>query len=665
MKKNISLILFTLLWGLCLQAQNTLTVCNDSSYSEGIPMIGGWMDVQQHTQILYSDSMLTSMRGMQISSMKFYTHADYNSASWNATVTISMAIDSVYTNSTLDTFNAATLTTVYQGTLSVTNHEMVINFNNDFVYPSTGGDLLIDFSTLGGTDYEDMYFLGRYDTTHSYLGFEYYGVMLTGCGDITPKLTFTYGTPSSCARPQMLTVNSLAPSSLSFSWTEMGSASQWQYVYLTAPMDENSTLTPNTVGTDSVTLYSLTAGTTYYIYVRALCSATDQSMWSAPLTVTTPLCENPCEMMIYMADEYGDGWDGAFLVAEQGSLTSVFLLPYDNYEMTVSTSFCPTDSVHFYWSSGDYDDEISFSIFDADSNQLYSCDQCEPYDEELLLSYLPQCGNGCAIPTQVTASVNGNQLTVDWTAMNEESAWDVKVVNTDNNSQTVQTVLSHPYTCEIEANGASYAISVRARCDNDNHSEWSAAVNVTTDVPEDTTCFTPTNLSVDATSYGLPSCTIDWTPQGDESAWELHIVDYSRDRDTIVTVNSHPYNYWYEHFSVNSIRVRAVCSEYNYSEWSDTVMYRLDHIGIASVDNDGIRLYPNPAQEHAVVAVEGMHGEMVVEMYDMSGRKMFSQNANCESDCQVKIDLGSLVQGTYMVRIKGNGINDVRRLIVR
>lgn len=94
-------------------------------------------------------------------------------------------------------------------------------------------------------------------------------------------------------------------------------------------------------------------------------------------------------------------------------------------------------------------------------------------------------------------------------------------------------------------------------------------------------------------------------------------------------------------------------------------MYRLDHIGIASVDNDGIRLYPNPAQEHAVVAVEGMHGEMVVEMYDMSGRKMFSQNANCESDCQVKIDLGSLVQGTYMVRIKGNGINDVRRLIVR
>lgn len=664
MKKNISLILFTLLWGLCLQAQNTLTVCNDSSYSEGIPMIGGWMDVQQHTQILYSDSMLTSMRGMQISSMKFYTHADYNSASWNATVTISMAIDSVYTNSTLDTFNAATLTTVYQGTLSVANHEMVINFNNDFVYPSTGGDLLIDFSTLGGTDYEEMYFLGRYDTTHSYLGFEYYGVMLTGYGDITPKLTFTYGTPSSCARPQMLTVNSLAPSSLSFSWTEMGSASQWQYVYLTAPMDENSTLTPNTVGTDSVTLYSLTAGTTYYIYVRALCSATDQSMWSAPLTVTTPLCENPCEMMIYMADEYGDGWDGAFLVAEQGSLTSVFLLPYDNYEMTVSTSFCPTDSVHFYWSSGDYDDEISFSIFDADSNQLYSCDQCEPYDEELLLSYLPQCGNGCAIPTQVTASVNGNQLTVDWTAMNEESAWDVKVVNTDNNSQTVQTVLSHPYTCEIEANGASYAISVRARCDNDNHSEWSAAVNVTTDAPEDTTCFTPTNLSVDATSYGLP-CTIDWTPQGDESAWELHIVEYSRDRDTIVTVNSHPYNYWFEHFSVNSIRVRAVCSEYNYSEWSDTVMYRLDHIGIASVDNDGIRLYPNPAQEHAVVAVEGMHGEMVVEMYDMSGRKMFSQNANCESDCQVKIDLGSLVQGTYMVRIKGNGINDVRRLIVR
>lgn len=627
-------------------------------------MIGGWMDVQQHTQILYSDSMLTSMRGMQISSMKFYTHADYNSASWNATVTISMAIDSVYTNSTLDTFNAATLTTVYQGTLSVANHEMVINFNNDFVYPSTGGDLLIDFSTLGGTDYEDMYFLGRYDTTHSYLGFEYYGVMLTGCGDITPKLTFTYETPSSCARPQMLTVNSLAPSSLSFSWTEMGSASQWQYVYLTAPMDENSTLTPNTVGTDSVTLYSLTAGTTYYIYVRALCSATDQSMWSAPLMVTTPLCENPCEMMIYMADEYGDGWDGAFLVAEQGSLTSVFLLPYDNYEMTVSTSFCPTDSVHFYWSSGDYDDEISFSIFDADSNQLYSCDQCEPYDEELLLSYLPQCGNGCAIPTQVTASVNGNQLTVDWTAMNEESAWDVKVVNTDNNSQTVQTVLSHPYTCEIEANGASYAISVRARCDNDNHSEWSAAVNVTTDVPEDTTCFTPINLSVDTTSYGLP-CTIDWTPQGDESAWELHIVEYSRDRDTIVTVNSHPYNYWFEHFSVNSIRVRAVCSEYNYSEWSDTVMYRLDHIGIASVDNDGIRLYPNPAQEHAVVAVEGMHGEMVVEMYDMSGRKMFSQNANCESDCQVKIDLGSLVQGTYMVRIKGNGINDVRRLIVR
>ena len=88
-----------------------------------------------------------------------------------------------------------------------------------------------------------------------------------------------------CWRPTSLNLVAADADSASFSWT--GSASQWQYVYAlngTTPDWSNATLTSDT----AVTVHGLTSGaTTYAFYVRAYCSATDQSEARSVL-VTTP-----------------------------------------------------------------------------------------------------------------------------------------------------------------------------------------------------------------------------------------------------------------------------------------------------------------------------------------------------------------------------------------
>lgn len=92
----------------------------------------------------------------------------------------------------------------------------------------------------------------------------------------------------SCVAPNNLNVTNILANSASFSWTETGSATLWQYEYDTAGFTPG-TGTIDTTSMNPVLITGLTAETDYEFYVRAVCGAGDSSVWIGPYSFTT-LC---------------------------------------------------------------------------------------------------------------------------------------------------------------------------------------------------------------------------------------------------------------------------------------------------------------------------------------------------------------------------------------
>ncbi|RYD92834.1 MAG: hypothetical protein EOP54_20155, partial [Sphingobacteriales bacterium] len=87
-----------------------------------------------------------------------------------------------------------------------------------------------------------------------------------------------------CSAPTALAANTIATTNATISWTGItpAPANGYQYyVSTTATPPTNTTIPTGTSTATSVVLNTLLPSTTYYFWVRAICSNTDSSIWSA------------------------------------------------------------------------------------------------------------------------------------------------------------------------------------------------------------------------------------------------------------------------------------------------------------------------------------------------------------------------------------------------
>lgn len=89
------------------------------------------------------------------------------------------------------------------------------------------------------------------------------------------------GFTSTCPPPTNPTVSFISQTSATLSWTESGSATEWQ---VCVNVDETN---PITVTTNSYTLNGLTPGIDYPVKVRSICGANDTSQWCNEVIVNT------------------------------------------------------------------------------------------------------------------------------------------------------------------------------------------------------------------------------------------------------------------------------------------------------------------------------------------------------------------------------------------
>ena len=267
----------------------------------------------------------------------------------------------------------------------------------------------------------------------------------------------------------------------------------------------------------------------------------------------------------------------------------------------------------------------------------------------------------CFAPTdlQVTATGFGT-VTLDWTLGSTETQWVVNVFRSDAN--IMDTVTAHPATISGLYAGMEYSASVQAMCGGGAiYSDWSDTVTFTTNVCEPVT-------NVEVSEITSSSVKVDWTPAAGSNAWQISYgeMDFTEGQGSVIDVNAHPYvvnglesNFYYD------VYVRTKCDESSYSVWSSVVQFQTTSEGIADIDGADINIYPNPTSGNTTISVSGANGLVKVEIVDINGRTVVSESMECTGDCVKKMDVNALAQGAYFVRITGENVNAVKKLIVR
>ena len=60
-----------------------------------------------------------------------------------------------------------------------------------------------------------------------------------------------------------------------------------------------------------------------------------------------------------------------------------------------------------------------------------------------------------------------------------------------------------------------------------------------------------------------------------------------------------------------------------------------------------------------------MNGDVAITVVDMNGRVVMSDSMSCEGDCVKTMEVSGLAQGAYFVRINGENVNMVKKLVVK
>ena len=232
---------------------------------------------------------------------------------------------------------------------------------------------------------------------------------------------------------------------------------------------------------------------------------------------------------------------------------------------------------------------------------------------------------GIVSPVGNTTVVENGSFTATATANNG-----YRFVNWTSNGTEVSA--ENPYTFNVTAN-----ISLTANFES-------------TGTP--VTCLAPTNLTVSEVAPN--SATLSWTNGGSETAW---VIDYN---GQTVNVTTNPYTLTGLAASTSyTVAVAAVCGEGEVSEFSNTQTFTTS-VGIDDVNATNVSLYPNPAS--STVTLTGIEGVATVTVVDMNGRENGKWTV---SDGTLTIDVSQMSQGAYFVRIVGEQVNAIRKLLVR
>lgn len=263
-----------------------------------------------------------------------------------------------------------------------------------------------------------------------------------------------------CWSANRLTVSGVNGNSATFDWYDPNTpAAQWTLKISDTPMNDmtqTANVLDQTISEVPFTINYLQGNTTYYYYLQSNCGGNALGVWSSGSFTTLP-CN--CYIDIYMSDHWANTWEGSKIQLKHGS--TVFAeatMDHNGARDTARIYTCDALNIDYYFVSGGYDSDISFTIVNSLGTTLYTTNGTP--QAGCFYSGVPACGVSCGTaPTNLTATstATGNQLT--WEAAPEALCYTVY----RNGVELDDYVTGLSYLDENAGTG-NYCYTVTAQC---------------------------------------------------------------------------------------------------------------------------------------------------------------------------------------------------------
>lgn len=471
---------------------NSILVNDGTDTNDFVPIYGYYCDYSLvSSQFIIPASDLAAMQYGTINNLIFYT--SQSDIDWG------IAEFEVYmTEVPGTTFSSATLLdwsgmekVMNAGTLAVSGNEMVVTLDAPYQY--LGGNLLIGFKqTVKGSEGKSSWYgVSTGESVTPAIG----GASSISARHFKPKTTISYtpGTAPSVLKPTNLAVNYTGGKTAEVSWTSTEPAFD---------IDVNGTVTQNV--TTPYTLTGLALATTYNVKVRAK-NTNGVSDWTNPVSFKTDGCENPTIVNYNLADSYGDGWSGNYIVVSDGDGNMVDYVTIENGSSASGTLRLCGDYLEFAWYAGNYSSECSWTFTDVNGNELFS-GQGDSSMKTGDVLYIIDNG-ACPRPTDLAVSEIGpRSAKLSWKQNGTADKWKICFVDSEDNITRVVIADSNPFTLTGLTPETAYTIRIIA-VNGTDESLLSQKISFTTatatPIPTDLALsnVSPTNATVSWSSF--------------------------------------------------------------------------------------------------------------------------------------------------------------------
>lgn len=362
-----------------------------------------------------------------------------------------------------------------------------------------------------------------------------------------------------CPKPTDLAIDDdfTTTSNLTLTWIENGSATEWEVEYGPAGFVPGNGTIMSTY-TNPLTISDLSASTLYDFYVRSICAAGDTSHYSNVLSASTACGVLSTLPYTQNFDSYTGSTSGTTPNIDQccwsqistGTISSYAGYPLVYNNATYSNS--GTNSLRFYtYYTATYGDEyavmppVDVTVYPMNTLQVeFAANKYSTYSLKLIVGVMNDSAS-------VASFVPVDTIDIPTTAAaNEYQTYIVSFENYTGTGNRVAFMAPRPST------------SYNAGCIDDL---------ILSTIP---TCKKP--MAVEATALTHESVTIDWTPYGDETAWDVAVVP----RGSAIADNN--FEYASEHpFTLSNLTestnydvyVRANCGS-EVSPWSNVFTFK-------------------------------------------------------------------------------------------
>jgi hypothetical protein len=407
------------------------------------------------------------------------------------------------------------------------------------------------------------------------------------------------------------------------------------------------------------TIAGLTAGTTYDMYIRDSCSATDKSSWAGPYTVTTALCPpaNQCTSTMYMKDSWGDGWNGGVITAQQkisGSWVSIKDFTFaTGFASTQTVQFCAGDSVRMMiTSAGSYPGEMGFDLVGPFGDTLSTM----PFNSTLISgsswnSFVAQC-SPCAVPVGVNAAgtTTCTSTTVTWTPASSAVSSNVEyglAGFTPGSGTLVSSIAGGSTVLTGLLPNTAYHVYLQSVCSSGT-SPWSSPASVTTaNAPLPTVSASYSVLSLNPVTIQFNATVANATAV----SWVFSNGGIATGASTIQT------------FGTNGPASAVVTATNDCGSANATLNFS---VGLGDNFLSSMRIFPNPTS--GLVRVEfpmQTAGTAEVRVLSLTGAQLSWTKGQFNAGAStLDLDLRGLASGIYLLEVQTEESIGVQRVVI-